>query len=186
MNKSILFLLVASLPLVTWASDEHSAAVPVATIIYQTINFVIIVAGLWYFLKNPMKNYFKTRRELFIAASEKSHLIKKQAEAEHADIEVRLTKLESTIDESISRAHAEAADMKKGLIQEADLLSSKIKLEAQSAAEFEVEKAKNKIREQLITQASLMAKELISSKINSEDQKRLQADFIKKIEAVRS
>lgn len=160
--------------------DDHQ----IKTIIYQTINVSILFAGLFYFLKNPIKSFFKDKKANFILAAEKAQSIKASAEKEHMEIQVRLTKLESTSDESVSRARAEAADMKKQLIAEANSVYSRIRNEAEAAAKLEVEKAKKTLREQLILDATQMAHEQMKTKVSGDDHKRLQGEFIHNIEAV--
>ena len=49
---------------------------------------------------------------------------------------------------------------------------------------MEVEKAKNQLREALITEALGVARSHISQKVTVEDHQRLQSDFIHNIQAV--
>ena len=98
-------------------------------------------------------------------------------------IQTRLSKLESTADESISRARAEAADMKRQMVADAEALSKRLREEAASAAKLEVERAKNELRETLIHESLEAARTQLSSKVTAEDHKRLQSDFIQNIQA---
>jgi F-type H+-transporting ATPase subunit b len=162
--------------------NEHTKQ----TIIYQCINVAVLFGGLAYFLRGAIKNYFSSKRNEYVAASEKAHAARKAAEAEHAGVQVRLTKLESTAEESVARARAEAADMKAQLISEAQVLSSRIRDEAMSAAKLEVEKAKAQLRTQLIKEATELARGNMSSKVSSEDHQRLQGEFINNIRGVQA
>jgi len=186
--KCFFFFIATLLSIMAQASGGEQGsghdAIPVQTLIYQTINVTILFAGLIYFLKNPIKNFFLDKKTLFLSASEKAQAARAAAEQEHIEIQVRLTKLESTTDESISRARAEAADLKKQLIEEAHIISKRIKSEAESAARLEIEKAKNHLREQMIAESVKLTRTQLNTKVSSEDHKRLQGDFIESIRAV--
>ena len=156
----------------------------IKTILYQTFNFTVLVIGMIYYLKDPVKAHFKEKKSSYVAASQKANNAKNQAEKEQMDIQVRLNRLESTADESISRARAEAADMKNQLIAEAQVVSKKIREEAESAARIEIEKAKIQLREQLLADSILMARNQMQNKVSAEDHKRLQGEFINNIQVV--
>ncbi len=162
--------------------DAHSTR----TIIYQCINVVLLLGGLFYFLRKPAKEFFQNKRMAFVAAATKAEELKRSAEQARSDMQVKLTRLESTADESLARAKAEAADMKKALIAEAQALSKRIREEAEAASKLEAEKAKHQLREQMIREATAMASKQMAEKITGDDQKRLQSEFIDNIQAVRT
>jgi F-type H+-transporting ATPase subunit b len=172
-------------------AQEHGAAhgaesheIQTKLITYQTINVIILVGGLIYFLRQPLRDYFKEKRASFLSAAKKAEAARKAAEDQRHQIQVRLNKLESTADESIARARAEAADMKKQLVAEAEAISKRIREEAQEAARLEVEKAKRNLRETLIKESLEVARNQLGTKVTAEDHKRLQSDFLSHIQAV--
>jgi F-type H+-transporting ATPase subunit b len=181
-STAIFFLACVALAAEGHGHGEN--AIPVKLIIYQTINVVAMFAGLFIVLKKPVQKYFHDKRETYLQAAQKAESARKAAEEERMHIQVRLSKLESTADESVARARAEAADMKKQLIAEAEVLSKRIHDEAAEAARFEVERARNELRQSLIQDAIGAARQQLSSKITAEDHKRLQSDFIHNIQAV--
>ncbi len=186
--KYIFAILMIALPTLALAAggeghgDPH--AIPVKMIVYQTINIVILLGGAIYFLREPVRKFFKERQGAFVADARKAEDARNAAEQQRADIQLRLQKLESTADESISRAKVEAADMKKQLIAEADAISKRIREEAEEAARIEVEKAKGQLRDTLIQESLKMARSQITTKVTPEDHQRLQSDFINHIQAV--
>lgn len=187
--KYLLTSLIMTVSLAALAAEEHGAhgealAIPVKLVTYQTINVVIMVIGLYYFLREPVRKYFADKRATYLSAAQKAESARKAAENERMQIEVRLSKLESTADESVARARAEAADMKKQLVAEAEALSKRIRDEAQESARIEIEKAKTHLREALIKESLEIAKAQVSSKLTADDHKRLQSDFISHIQAV--
>jgi F-type H+-transporting ATPase subunit b len=180
-------ILILFLSHIAFAASEHGAAhggIPTKTVIYQILNLTLLIGGMIYFLREPTRKYFQDRRAEFLNAAQKAEAARKAAEQERMEIQVRLSKLESTADESISRARTEAADMKKQLIAEAEALSKRIREEAEIAAKFEVERAKNQLRENLIKESLEVAKVQLSSKLTEDDHKRLQSEFISNIQGV--
>lgn len=153
-------------------------------IVFQAINVGIILAGIIYFGAKPVRNFFNQRRADYLKAAEKSLELKKRAEEEKKNIQAQLTKLESTADESISRARAEAADLKNNLISEAKQLSERLRKEAESTAIVEVEKAKAVLRAQTIEESALLAEKQVATAVSTEDHARLNKEFIKNIETV--
>ena len=165
-------------------AGHESGEIPVKQIMYQAINVFIIIVGLIYFLKDGIRKFFEDKKADFMSAADRAATAKKTAEHEREQIQVRLSKLESTADESVSRARAEAADMKKQLIADAEALSERIREEAERAAALEIEKAKAQLREMLIKEAVVATRAHLSAKVSTEDQQRLQSDFVNHLQAV--
>ena len=111
--KTILILcLSASAAFAAEGGPEHGhEGIPWMTIFYQALNVSIMFGGLIYFLKDGVKAHFQGKKQEFLSAFEKANTARKAAEAEKLQIEVKLSKLDSTLDETISRAKKEAAEM---------------------------------------------------------------------------
>ena len=175
---------IFSLLMTSVALGAGGDGVPTKMITYQAINVFLMIAGLIYFLRGPIRTHFLQRRSTFLSAAQKAEAVRAAAEQEQQGIQVRLSKLESTADESVARARAEAADMKKQLISEAESISKRIRSEAELAAHLEVEKAKNQLREMLINESLKVARGEINQKVTAADHQRLQSDFINHIQVV--
>lgn len=187
-----MFLAILAIPFVALATEGHGAegshagldGATVKTIIYQFINIGLLIGGLIYFLRKSVKEFFASKKSAFIAEAEKAQSARLAAEQEHMQIQVRLNKLESTADESLSRARAEAAEMRNQMIAEAQALSKRIREEAHLSAQLEIERAKNHLREQMIKEAVESSRQQMNTKVSVDDHKRLQGEFINNIQAV--
>ncbi len=182
---SIYVFLISNIAL----AEEHAAhgghgEIPYKLIGYQSINVIIMLAAMVYFLKDVVRKFFIEKKEAYLAAAKKAEVARKQAEQEHSDIQVKLTKLESTADESLQQARAEAAQLKQQLLGEAEALSKRIREEAAITAKLEIEKAKNHLREALIKDALEQSKKQLETKISESDKNRLYQDFSKNVQAV--
>jgi F-type H+-transporting ATPase subunit b len=182
------------LALITLASEwalAHEAGTPqlgdheLKTLIYQSINVTLLIVGLIYFVRKPVQKYFEQKRDSFLQVALKAQSAKEQAENDRIDIEVRLTKLKNTSEETLSKAKAEAAELKKQLIAEAEALSLRMKAEAQSTVRVEIERAKASLRAQMIAGAAALAEAELGNKMTPELQSQLAGDFISGLSEVR-
>jgi len=168
------------------AHHEGLTAHEKSTIMYQTINVSLLVLGLIYFLREPVRTFFSDKRKAFQAAAEKAAQALQIAEDNRIAIEVRLNQLKGTADESLSRARAEAADMRNQMLKDAAEISARLQKEAKATAALETNKAREALRLQLITQAASLTEEFLEKKVTAADQSRLQGEFIDNIQTVQS
>lgn len=180
------FILIST---VTMASSDgghgsgHDNGVP-KVVYYQAINVAIIfIAGFW-FSRHKVAQFFKEKRESFISAQQKANLALDQAKHEHHDVKTKLDKLKNNRLETISRANADANDMHKQMLQDAEAMAKKLKVEAEQSALLEVQRVKNELRDQLVQEAFELSRRDIKSKATEADQKRLQENFINKVQVV--
>lgn len=150
----------------------------------QVVNFVIYMGAIIYFARGPIREMFKGRYEGFFSAVKRAEAAKAEAEAKRREIQERLARLEATRDESIQKARSEAAELRNQIVEEAKTLSAKLKADAERTAQIEVERAKFELREELLSQSVQMSKRILADKMQEQDQKRLQSEFVDKIQVV--
>lgn len=185
MERLLLILVTLLISVLANAATGHGdEGVPVALVWHQTFNVVLMLAGLIWFLRTPLRNHFKERRELFTAAAAKADEARRMANEEKSHIEAKLAKLEATAAESITRARAEAVDYRNALIKEANELAARIKADAEAAAQNEVQRAKNEIRREIITESLKATRAHLASQVSGEDHERLQTRFVEQLQAV--
>lgn len=160
------------------AGEGHGEGIPFQTIIYQSINIVIVIAGLIYFLKKTVKDFFSERRSSFLTASQKAEVARKQAEREFSEISMKLNKLNATRDESLAKARAESVDLRKQIISDAEAAVKKLQQDTEQSLMVELSKAKRQLREELIREAIIQARAVMNSKVSQEDHRRLEGNFI--------
>jgi F-type H+-transporting ATPase subunit b len=176
--KSLTILLIILMPALVLAAGEEHVPFSAKLFTYQCINVGVMVIGLIYFLREGTAKFFKDKRAGYLAAAAKSQQAKQDAEKTRSEIQARLSQLENTADESIARARAEAMDMKKNLVAEAEALSRRLHNEAEKSVVMEVERAKGHLREHVIQESVAAARAQLASKVSQEDHQRLQGEFI--------
>ena len=189
--KSLFLIFALLLPTALMAAEGAEAlpeldAKAIKLMIYQAINVAIVVGIIVYFLKDTVRQFFKEKKATYLLQEEKARSVRKQAEEEHLQIQIQLTKLESTAEETLSRARAEAVDMRNQMMNEAQVMSKRIQAEAEASARLEFEKARAALRKEIILESARQAEKFMKEKVSSEDLQRLQNDFAQNIQAVQS
>lgn len=167
-------------------AGAHHAAAGIPTAVYlQVANFAIYAAALIYFLRKPIKSFFKNRETGYKQALVKAESARRDAEKMKREIQQRLRDLDSTADDSLDKARAEAATLKLQIQQDAQTLAERLRTEANRTAQLEVERARNLLREEMLKQSLALSEKLLADKMADNDQKRLQTEFVDKIQEVR-
>lgn len=176
--KLLLSLFIILTPaLVLAAGGHHEEGVP-KVVLYQLINVTILVAGLIYFTKDSIVQFFSGRKAVYLEAAQKSAFAREQAEKEFVDIKQKLASLESTREESLKKAQAHADDLKKQILDEAQNVTKRIRDDAELTATLEVQRAQKDLRTQLLKDSVEAARVVLTKDLSSADQQKLQKDFI--------
>ena len=187
--KMILFVLMIFSSVVFAAGGGHGGgdphAIPWKNIGVQTFNFVCLIGLLVYLLKQTVKEHFGQRLKGYRELVEKAENAKAEAEKSHRQIAERMTQLQSTADQSVQQARAEAEELKQRMISEAKVLAQKLQDEAQRSAQIEIEKAKAELRKDLLEKALEASRTSFKKNLGSTEQKQLQNEFVEKIQVVR-
>lgn len=180
---AIPFVIASSFGQTAEHGAEHVSEAGLPTVvILQFVNFLLYVGLVVFFARKPIVEYFANRRAKFDVALKRADAARAEATAKRAETQARLAKLESSRDESIQKARTEAAALRTQIVEEAKLLSVKLQQDAEKTAQVEVERAKTELREELVNQSVSMARRILSDKMQDQDQKRLQDEFVKKID----
>lgn len=180
-----MFLLMTAISEAALGADaHHGGGIPAMSIFWQAFNLTIALLIIYFATRKSMKEYFLQRQTSFVATAQKSEAAKAEAERQLKDIHDRLKQLSQTYGESIARAQAEAADLKKQMIVEAQDLAKRIKDEAHMTVKIEAQRAQRALHEKFVSDSVGSARTLLAKDIGTADHQRLQTDFTKNIEVV--
>ena len=166
------------------AENAENIAIPWNSIFVQAFNFALLLGLLGYLLRKSVKQHFIERAQSYQELVDRAEKARSEAETSNHKIKERLQKLEASAGESVARAKAEAEELRARLMQEAKELTVKLQLEAQRSSGVELEKAKAELRKELLESALTASRENLSKTLNSSEQKKLQNEFVEKIEVV--
>lgn len=183
--KSLMMLLLICATSVAFGQEGHEhAGTPWSEIGWQVVNIGILFGALFYYLRKPTVEFFRQRRAQFTEAAQKSQAARLDAEKQYLDIKHKIDHLESNKDQDIARASAEAADLRKQMIRDAEETAARVKHEAETTVQIEIQRAKQELREQFVREAVAAARTVLTKDVGNQDQQRLQTDFMKNIQAV--
>ncbi len=190
MKRSVTVLLILlSLTGAAFASKHGGGGgeggLPWGEIIKQAINFGILVGVLVYFLRKPVSQFLKDRREILIRTMEEAKKANEEARAKLASMEERLSRLGDEVEKLNREMEADAEREAERIRELTKKEIARIKEQTEFAAEQEVKKAKEAIRKEAAELAVKTASEIIASSLTDEDQKRFVKENIEKIKEVR-
>ena len=149
--------------------------------VYRIINFVVLAAVLIFLLRKPLKSGLKSRSRAI--AQELKDLESKRDEARraYAMMEKRLTDIEKEREDILARFKEEGENEKKKILDDAHLLATRIKSQAQNTIEHETKLAKAELRREVAEMSAAVAERLVREKITHEDQSRLVDEYLTKV-----
>lgn len=169
------------------AGDSHGDGhIPVKAILVQAGNFGAFLLLIYFVSRKKVAAFLVSREERFHQARIKAEAARAEAEKTKREIQTRLAQLEATAATSVSQARAEAEELKKKITQEARSLAKNLREEATRTAQNEIERAKFELRTEMLKQSMDTARKILGEKMAEPDQKRLQNEFVEKIQVVRS
>ncbi len=178
----LILMLVASI--VQAADNAHGGGIPTASVLWQCLNLGLVILIIYFATRKTLPELFRQRQAGYVASAKKAEEAKIEAEKNFLDIKHKLDHLNTSYDETVSRAQAEAADLRKQILQEAQEHSLRVKEEAEMTVKIETQRAQRELHEVFVKESVSMARAVLSKDIASADHQKLQTEFTKNIEAV--
>ena len=181
-----LTFLICSLPLTTAmaAEEGQSEFMTYWAMGWRIINFLILLVLLVKLAKKPLKQFLQDRSTDISANLNEAETFKQKAESEFNEINQKIIELDSQVAQITQIIEAQGISQKERIIDNATKTSNRLLSEAQEYSKFELRKARQKLKEELVDMAIDMAMARITEKITTEDQEKLPSDFIKNVAAV--
>lgn len=186
MKKVIIFFMLALIPFLALASDSHHGAeegVP-RVVLYQFINFFALVGLIFYFTRSKMSQFFRLRSENLMASLKEAKRLKQEAETRLQEYTEKLDQLQRENAQTLQRIKEEGLATRKRMEEEAERSARAMEEEVRKTAMSEIEKAKTTLYEEVLQGSLDGARALLSKSVVENDQRRLQKEFVDKIEVV--
>lgn len=166
-----------------WASAAEAAphAPSINQIWFPLGNFLIFAWIIKRFALPFVRDFLRSRREQVLSAIQEAAESKRRADAIVQDYRARLARLDQDVQSIQTALRAEGERQKARLLEEAEGLARKIKEDARFLADQEVKIARQKIREEIATQAEASARQLIERNFTPADEGHLTDEFIRGI-----
>ncbi|RJQ13517.1 MAG: ATP synthase F0 subunit B, partial [Nitrospiraceae bacterium] len=178
---TVFLLVTCHLSLVTvFASEgggEH-AAFTWKDWLWPVINFAILVFVLVHFGRKPMAEYFKKRTEVIEKSLREATEAKELAQKALDEVRARLGNTGREIDDIVASAKKAGEKEKEAIVAEGERMKEKIVEQAKANIDFELQKAKDKIKSEAAMMALELAEKQIREKLGQKEQEALVDDYI--------
>jgi F-type H+-transporting ATPase subunit b len=148
---------------------------------WRVMNFAVLMFILIKFLKKPLADGLKNRREGIRAEFEDLESRRADAEREYKEYESKLTGIDDELKSMVENAIAQGQKEKERIIEEAERAAEGIKRQAEMAVQNEIADAKRRLKAEIAEQAAIMAEEIIKKNLQDADQDKLVEDYLIKV-----
>ena len=147
----------------------------------RVLNFLIVLFGLYFILRKPVRKAMDGRREGIVKAMEEA----KEARAEAGRLREEYEKRTADLDEELAKmrvqAEADREALKARLLKEGAESAERILEHARFTIEQETKKAEQLIRARAAELALDLAEKALERELGPEDQRRFIKDYIAKV-----
>jgi F-type H+-transporting ATPase subunit b len=151
-------------------------------LLYRWINFALMVIILVVVLRKiPVKEYFYGRIQKIQKELEDLKTQKESAQRKAQELESKLKTFEGERKEILEQYRAEGLAEKERILAEARDRAKQILGQAEVSIQYEMQTAKQKLKEEVVALAAQRAEEIIAREMTDKDQDRLVNDFIEKL-----
>ena len=178
----LLLLLLPVAALAAGGGGEHAdSGVILKDFLYRCFNFALMVGLLVYFVRKPIRNGLRNRREEIETMLADAQAAKEAAEAKYREYSEKLEKATEEI-EGISAAIRREGELERDkILAHARDMSEKILQEAEARAANAVARAKDELRAEAAQLAVDLAEEYLKKEFSPTDQKRLVEEYMQKV-----
>ncbi len=148
---------------------------------WQLANFLILVTALYYFAKDPLKEFLLKRRTEIKGNIDEAVKTRENFESSYQDYEYKMEWIEDEIAGIESKLREEGERERNRLLEEAEKQIERIRNEAEFTARQEVKAAEARLTEEAIRRALKLAEEILKAKLGDEDEKRLLEEYLREV-----
>jgi len=151
-------------------------------LLYRWINFALLVIILFVVLKKvPIKDYFISRIEGIKKEMEDLKRQREEAQQKARELESKLKAFEGERKAILEEYRADGLAEKQRILAEARERAKQILQQAEVSIQYEMQAAKKKLKEEVVTLAAQRAEEIIVREMTDKDQDRLVNEFIERL-----
>ena len=143
----------------------------------HTVNLVLLLGVLVYFLKDSVRNFLVERKGSITSEIDHAQNTIAEAKSKYEEYAEKLKGIEAEIDNIKESIVKQGQAEKEEILKQASIPSANIKKEAQETIKFETERAKQEIQSEVVTLALSIAEKIIKENLTDSDRQRFIQDF---------
>lgn len=148
---------------------------------WRVLNFAALMVILIKFLKKPLVDALKGRKQGIAAEFDDLEARRSEAERQYKEYESKLAGIDTELKDMVEKAIAQGQVEKEKIIEEANRAAESIKRQAEMAIQNEIMQAKRRLKIEVTDQAAAMAEEIIKNNLQPTDQDKLVEDYLIKV-----
>jgi len=166
-----------------WASGGGGEGAKgwVATDTYRVMNFSVLAIALFFILRKPVSQALSGRIKGIQDQLDDLEARKKQAEAELARYNEKLSTLDKEAEKIIAEYISQGEEAKARILKEAEAGSQKIEDQARRNIAHEFKEARENLQTDVLEKALTKAEALIKENYSEDDQDRMVDEYISKV-----
>lgn len=177
----VLPVLSAGLALASGGGHEADGGELLKDFIGRSVNFVLLIGLLGYFLRKPLAEGLAGRRDKVVETLRQSRQAREEAEGRAAILARQLAESEERIAALAERMKQENEQEREKLLEKARQVADSIRSEAEAGAAREIERARRELRAEAVTLAIELAEERLREGLQAADQERLVEQYLKQV-----
>ena len=194
-NKRLCFLLVSvlvlalvgGLALSAFAAEEREGTSTFKKTwmkIWEVLNFLILAFLVFKVLRDPVKNFFQGRTEMFRQKIAEAEGASVEAERELKEVESRFEMLDEEIQRLQQTITEQGERGRDKIISDAEQTAEYMLEKAKFESEMMMREAKIRLRREVTNEAVKLAEESIKKEIGKKDQERLVDEYLQDLKQV--
>jgi F-type H+-transporting ATPase subunit b len=150
-------------------------------LLWMVINFAVLMWVLEKLLFSKLRVRTAAKHDAIKGELDKAKGARREAESVLADVRSKLDGLDATVAEILDEARTRAEADRKRLIQAAEREAARIEAAARASAAREAEGYRRQLEAEIVERAVSRAEELLRSRIDVMDQRRMVDEFVGQI-----
>jgi F-type H+-transporting ATPase subunit b len=155
----------------------------VTELVYPIINFTILVALLFYFLKKPVTAFVSNRHTSLKQELEDAQKKLAEAQKQYQEYAQRLSTMDAEVSTMVQQIRSEAEAARVKIVTEAKRMADEIVIDSKRTSESLIEEFKERVRTDLADQVILRAEAHLKARTTGDVRERLMKDFSKQVES---
>jgi len=147
----------------------------------RLVNFAIIAGVIVYFMRKPVRDFFKNRSADIAKAIQESKEARERAVAALAEMERKIKDLEAEAGKMAAEARSRGEKDRQALIEEAKKMVADVDTQVKQGINVEVQKAKTTLAVEAAILSVDLAEGKIKEKISKQDHERIVKEYITKV-----
>ncbi len=148
-------------------------------------NFLCLVAGLVYFMREPLKAFVKTRHETLRDEVARVERQLKDSQVRFDEFSAKLKAIDAEIQALHEQMRQDADSTKVRVVSEAKRLSTQIITDARASAEGLYSELRGQLRTELADRVVARAEEVLRERLTGDDRVRFRYEFSQQLGGAR-